>query len=88
MLRPNRRCPSGDDSYYCELLGFHCNMLNIVSKASNFPPKAKPDSWNDLDILEVGNGGMADNGYVAHMSLWALMKSPLIIGNDLDKITA
>ena len=43
---------------------------------------------NDLDMLEVGNGDMTDNEYVAHMSLWALMKSPLIMGNNLDKITA
>ena len=63
-------------------------MLNIVNKASNFPSKAQPGGWNDLDMLEVGNGGMTDNEYVAHMSLWALMKSPLIMGNNLDKITA
>jgi len=86
--RPDRRCPCDDNTYYCELPGFHCNMLNIVNKASNFPSKAQPGGWNDLDMLEVGNGGMTDNEYVAHMSLWALMKSPLIMGNSLDKITA
>src|ERR1700733_1561863 len=86
--RPDRRCPCDDNTYYCELPGFHCNMLNIVNKASNFPSKAQPGGWNDLDMLEVGNGGMTDNEYVAHMSLWALMKSPLIMGNNLDKITA
>jgi alpha-galactosidase len=74
--------------YYCELPGFHCNMLNIVNKASTFQSKAQPGGWNDLDMLEVGNGGMTDDEYVAHMSLWALMKSPLIMGNNLDKISA
>lgn len=63
-------------------------MLNIVNKASVIQSKAQPGGWNDLDMLEVGNGGMSDNEYVAHMSLWALMKSPLIMGNNLDKISA
>lgn len=38
-------------------------------------------------FLEIGNGGMNDDEYVAHFSLWAAIKSPLIMGNDLRKIT-
>jgi alpha-galactosidase len=34
-------------------------------------------------MLEVGNGGMTDDEYRAHFSLWALMAAPLIAGNDL-----
>jgi len=86
--RPDRRCPCDDNTPYCEIPGFHCNMLNIVNKASTFQSKAQPGGWNDLDMLEVGNGGMTDSEYVAHMSLWAMMKSPLIMGNNLDKISA
>ena len=63
-------------------------MLNVVNKASTIQSKAQPGGWNDLDMLEVGNGGMTDSEYVAHMSLWAMMKSPLIMGNNLDKISA
>lgn len=63
-------------------------MLNIVNKASTIQSKAQPGGWNDLDMLEVGNGGMTDNEYVAHMSLWAMMKSPLIMGNNMDKLSA
>jgi len=36
---------------------------------------------------EVGNGGMDDDEYVAHFSLWAAIKSPLIMGNDMRTIT-
>ncbi len=39
--------------------------------------------WNDPDMLEVGNGGMSENEYRTHMSLWALLAAPLIAGNDL-----
>jgi alpha-galactosidase len=34
-------------------------------------------------MLEVGNGKMTYDEYVAHFSLWALLNAPLIAGNDL-----
>jgi alpha-galactosidase len=46
-----------------------------------------PGHWNDPDMLEVGNGGMNDDEYRTHMSLWALLRAPLIAGNDLRKMT-
>jgi alpha-galactosidase len=48
---------------------------------------AGPGHWNDPDMLEVGNGGMNDNEYRTHMSLWALLAAPLLAGNDLSKMT-
>jgi alpha-galactosidase len=38
-------------------------------------------------MLEVGNGGMADNEYRAHFGLWAMLAAPLIAGNDLSAMT-
>ena len=43
--------------------------------------------WNDADMLEVGNGGMTTEEYKAHFSLWCLIKSPLLIGNDVRSMT-
>ncbi|KAI9646730.1 hypothetical protein NHQ30_004727 [Ciborinia camelliae] len=57
-----------------------------MNKASFIVSKAQPGAWNDLDMLEVGNGGMTDAEYVAHFSMWSIAKSPLILGNDLRKI--
>jgi alpha-galactosidase len=48
---------------------------------------AKPGQWNDPDMLEVGNGGMTADEYRTHMSLWALLRAPLIAGNDLRNMT-
>eukprot|EP01118_Nematostelium_gracile_P014232 TRINITY_DN549_c0_g1_i1.p1 TRINITY_DN549_c0_g1~~TRINITY_DN549_c0_g1_i1.p1 ORF type:complete len:380 (-),score=100.50 TRINITY_DN549_c0_g1_i1:27-1166(-) len=48
---------------------------------------AGPGGWNDPDMLEVGNGGLSYNESVAHFSLWALCKSPLIIGCDLRSVS-
>jgi hypothetical protein len=39
-------------------------------------------------VLEVGNGGMTDAEYVAHFSLWAISKAPLLIGCDVSKMSA
>ena len=39
-------------------------------------------------MLEIGNGGMNDVEYVAHFSLWAITKAPLVIGCDVTNMTA
>ena len=48
---------------------------------------ASPGHWNDPDMLEVGNGGMTDTEYQSHFSLWAIMASPLIAGNDIRSMS-
>jgi len=47
---------------------------------------AAPGHWNDPDMLEVGNGKMTPDEYRTHMSLWAILASPLLAGNDLSKM--
>lgn len=49
-----------------------------------------PGGFNDPDMLEIGNGGMTETEYKvkkeiiqSHMSLWAISKSPLLIGCDV-----
>ncbi len=58
-------------------------MLAIVDQQVGLQSYAGPGHWNDPDMLEVGNGGMTDNEYRAHFSLWAILTAPLIAGNDL-----
>jgi alpha-galactosidase len=41
-----------------------------------------PDGWNDLDMMEVGNG-MTVYEDKSHFALWCMHASPLIMGNDL-----
>ena len=47
---------------------------------------AGPGHWNDPDMLEVGNGKLTLDENRTHMSLWALLASPLLAGNDLSKM--
>lgn len=55
---------------------------NIATNAA-LARYAGPGHWNDPDMLEIGNGGMSDTEYRTHMSMWAMMAAPLIIGTDL-----
>jgi len=49
---------------------------------------ARPGHWNDPDMLEIGNGGMTEDEYKTHMSLWAILAAPLLAGNDLREMTS
>lgn len=48
---------------------------------------AGPDHWNDMDMLEVGNGGLTPNEEKTHFALWAILSSPLLLGNDLRNMS-
>nr|AND01152.1 putative alpha-galactosidase/alpha-n-acetylgalactosaminidase [Linum usitatissimum] len=69
------------------------SMLRRADENDKWASYAGPGGWNGLmilnsletdpDMLEVGNGGMTNDEYIAHFSIWALAKSPLIIGCDV-----
>jgi alpha-galactosidase len=42
--------------------------------------------WNDPDILQIGDGGLTPDEMKSHMSLWAMLAAPLILGNDLTNM--
>lgn len=85
--RYDDRCPC--ECYEClGLQGYMCSMTNILEKAIPLGQKAGTgQGWNDLDSLEVGNGGMNYDEYVSHFTLWAILKSPLVLGNDVTNMT-
>ncbi|KAH7361077.1 melibiase [Rhexocercosporidium sp. MPI-PUGE-AT-0058] len=87
--RPDDLCPCTDAANpLCVAPGSHCSVMNIVNKVAPYADRGQPGGWNDLDMLEVGNGGMTDDEYRAHFSLWAALKSPLLMGNDLRTLSA
>src|SRR5256886_767238 len=49
------------------------SMLSLLDLSSQHASVARPGAWNDPDMLEVGNGGMTDDEYRAHFSLWAII---------------
>lgn len=91
-IKDNFNTPSAD--CYCDKLDCHdagkgCSAMNIFNRVpyySNYPNGGP--GWNDLDMLEVGNGEMSDEAYKTHFSLWALVKSSFLLGNDLRNMDA
>ncbi|GJI99613.1 hypothetical protein RugamoR64_01520 [Duganella rhizosphaerae] len=57
-------------------------VLRILDKQAGLRKFAAPGHWNDMDMLEVGNG-MSEDEDRAHFAIWAMLASPLILGNDL-----
>ncbi|XP_058097777.1 alpha-galactosidase 1-like isoform X2 [Magnolia sinica] len=66
------------------------NWESMVSRADAnevYADLARPGGWNDPDMLEIGNGGMTNDEYIVHFSLWAVSKAPLLIGCDVRNIS-
>ena len=59
------------------------SLMAVLDKQVELHPHAGPGHWNDPDMLEIGNGGMTDDEYRTHFSLWAMLAAPLMAGNDL-----
>ncbi|ORY15916.1 glycoside hydrolase superfamily [Clohesyomyces aquaticus] len=84
--RPDARCPC-TESIGCAWPGFHCSVMNILNKMAAITSRTMSGYFNDMDMLEVGNGGQTDSEYVVHFSFWALMSSPLLIGTHVPTLS-
>src|SRR5207249_1633111 len=62
-------------------------MIGIFDHNFAHAAATAPGTYNDPDMLEVGNGGMTDAEYRTHFGLWALMSAPLIAGNDVRSMS-
>src|SRR5438034_10798208 len=63
-------------------------MIDIFDRNFAHAAATAPGTYNDPDMLEVGNGGMTDAEYRTHFGLWAMMSAPLLIGTDLRTASA
>ncbi|KAI6326367.1 hypothetical protein MCOR34_000782 [Pyricularia oryzae] len=89
FTRPDDLCSCTDPhDPLCVAPGTHCSVLFILNKVAPFADKSIPGGWSDLDMLEVGQGGMTREEQRAHFAMWAALKSPLMLGNDLRSMPA
>lgn len=71
-----------------DIRGTWDSMLHNFDSAATRPLYAGPGRWNDPDMLKVGIGEFDGGNLVAaraHMSLWAIISAPLILGADLTR---
>jgi alpha-galactosidase len=62
------------------------SLASIAANAAGMSQYAAPGGFNDLDMLQVGNGALNENEERAHFGLWVIAKSPILIGTDLSKL--
>ena len=79
-------CNSGSSSY--PLTDWN-NVSGRFNDAPQWTQFASPGGWNDLDSLEIGNGGndgMTATERQTAMALWSMCCAPLILGTDLTSL--
>jgi alpha-galactosidase len=62
------------------------SVTSIIDTDTPFASYAGPGHWNDADMLEVGKGMTADEDR-SHFSMWAILASPLLAGNDIRSMS-
>lgn len=62
------------------------SILHIIDKNADLWKYASPGHFNDMDMLQVGRG-MSFEEDKAHFSMWSILNSPLMAGNDLRTIS-
>ncbi len=60
-------------------------FMKILEMRKDIRKFSGPDHWNDFDMMEVGDG-MTNIEDKTHFTMWCMMASPLIAGNDLRKM--
>merc|ERR1712232_516413 len=61
-------------------------VLKLLDWSTPLAANAGPGQWNDMDMLEVGNG-MSEHEDQAHFTMWCMLASPLIAGNDVTRMS-
>ena len=62
------------------------SVLRLIDVDTPLAANAGPGRWNDADMLQVGNG-MTEDQDRAHFTMWSMLASPLIAGNDLTTMS-
>lgn len=58
----------------------------IIEQLLRISHLGRPGGWNDPDMLEVGIGNLSEEEEKTHFAIWAITKSPLIIGCDINNL--
>ncbi|KAF8523840.1 glycoside hydrolase superfamily [Gautieria morchelliformis] len=63
------------------------SLASIIDFTSFITSSTDFYGHNDMDMLQLGNGGLTFEESKSHFTAWALMKSPLLIGTNVSAIT-
>ncbi len=74
-------------------LSYEKNHVEWSRVVKNFESNARhsvfsaPNSWNDPDMMEVGNPGLTPDEARTHFPMWAISAAPLWAGNNLTEMS-
>lgn len=63
------------------------SICHIIDLNAGLAKYASPGHFNDMDMLQVGRGMTYDEDK-SHFSMWCMMASPLLAGNDLRNMSS
>ncbi|XP_062998135.1 alpha-galactosidase A [Elgaria multicarinata webbii] len=76
---------------YFDITDAWTSVKNILDWTSSHQDSivdiAGPGGWNDPDMLVIGDFGLSCDQQVTQMALWAMMAAPLLMSNDLRRIS-
>jgi alpha-galactosidase len=58
-------------------------VLAIFDEMARLRIHNKPNAWKDADMLQAGNIGLSLTQSRTHFTLWCMMSTPLMLGNNL-----
>ena len=64
------------------------DVLDVIDVTSKLAAYAGQGGYNDADMLWIGNPGLSESESRAVFSVWAILASPLLAGNDLTEMSA
>ena len=76
----------GDVECYCSTQVTWGSFSGRFNDAARWAQYAGPNSWNDLDALQISDGsrdGISNDERQTYMTLWAIEAAPLYAGDDL-----
>lgn len=66
------------------------NPLSIaptIDMQQGLEESQSPGTFNDPDMLQVGNGALTFEENKTHFSMWAMLGAPLLLGNDVRNMS-
>ncbi|KFZ20203.1 hypothetical protein V502_03269, partial [Pseudogymnoascus sp. VKM F-4520 (FW-2644)] len=67
--------------------GGWADVVRIASQAAPIASYSTPYGFNDLDMMIIGNGQLTAAEERTHFGIWAISKSPIIMGTDVTKLS-
>ncbi|KIJ67790.1 glycoside hydrolase family 27 protein [Hydnomerulius pinastri MD-312] len=63
------------------------SIVSIISANAAILDSVNFYSHNDMDMMEIGNGNFNIQEERSHFAVWAFMKSPILLGTTLSKLS-